>query len=64
MKPPWVRWKQAVERGGDPLGLTTPWLALMEELRRRIMSTDVLPKDPFTFFKEWYDTTSGTGPKS
>ncbi len=53
-------WKQAVERGGDPLGLTTPWLDLMEELRRRIMSTDVLPKDPFTFFKEWYDTTSGT----
>jgi len=53
-------WKQAVERGGDPLGLTTPWLDMMEELRRRIMSTDVLPKDPFTFFKEWYDTTSGT----
>jgi len=53
-------WKQAVARGGDPLGLTTPWLDLMEELRRRIMSTDVLPKDPFTFFKEWYDTTSGT----
>jgi len=33
---------------------------LMEELRRRIMSTDVLPKDPFTFFKEWYHTTSET----
>jgi polyhydroxyalkanoic acid synthase PhaR subunit len=53
-------WRQAVERGGDPLGLTKPWLDLMEELRRRIMSTDVLPKDPFTFFKEWYATTSGT----
>jgi len=56
-------WKQAVERGGDPLGLTTQWIALMEEVRHRIMSTDVLPKDPFTFFKEWYDTTSETWAK-
>jgi len=53
-------WKQVAAMGGDPLGLTTPWLDLMEEMRRRIMSSDILPKDPFTFFKEWYDTTSET----
>jgi len=56
-------WKKAVEMGGDPLGLTTPWLEMMEEVRRRIMSSDILPSDPFTFFKEWYEKTSETWAK-
>src|SRR6266487_5530113 len=50
-------WKKAVEMGGDPLGLTAQWLEMMEEMRKRIMSSDILPADPFSFFKEWYEKT-------
>lgn len=53
-------WRRAAEMGGDPLGLTTQWLAMMEEVRKRMMSGNALPPDPFTFFKEWYEATSGT----
>src|SRR5947209_18866393 len=53
-------WKRAAEMGGDPLGLTTQWLAMMEEMRKRIMVGDILPTDPFTFFQKWYEATSET----
>jgi polyhydroxyalkanoic acid synthase PhaR subunit len=56
-------WKKAVEMGGDPLGLTGQWLELMEETRRRIMAGDILPADPFTFFRQWYEATSETWAK-
>ncbi|GAC1617272.1 MAG: hypothetical protein NVS4B7_09600 [Ktedonobacteraceae bacterium] len=53
-------WRKATEMGGDPLGLTTQWLDMMEEMRKRIMSSNTLPTDPFSFFKEWYEATSET----
>ena len=56
-------WRKAAEMGGDPLGLTTQWLEMMEETRKRIMAGDVLPTDPFTFFQKWYEATSETWAK-
>lgn len=56
-------WKRAAEMGGDPLGLTTRWLEMMEETRKRIMAGDILPADPFTFFQKWYEATSETWAK-
>ena len=53
-------WRRAAEMGGDPLGLTTQWLEMMEEMRKRIMAGDILPTDPFTFFQKWYEATSET----
>jgi len=53
-------WRRAAEMGGDPLGLTTQWLEMMEETRKRIMAGNVLPADPFTFFQKWYEATSET----
>src|SRR3989440_3537052 len=53
-------WRKAAEMGGDPLGLTTQWLEMMEEMRKRIMAGDILPTDPFTFFQKWYEATSET----
>jgi polyhydroxyalkanoic acid synthase PhaR subunit len=56
-------WRRAAEMGGDPLGLTTQWLEMMEETRKRIMAGNVLPTDPFTFFQKWYEATSETWAK-
>jgi len=56
-------WKRAAEAGGDPLGLTRQWLEMMEELRNRMMTSEILPADPFTFFRKWYDATSETWAK-
>ena len=56
-------WRKAAEMGADPLGLTTQWLNMMEEVRKRIMSDDTLPKDPFTFFRQWYEATNETWAK-
>jgi polyhydroxyalkanoic acid synthase PhaR subunit len=56
-------WRKAAEMGGDPLGLTTQWLEMMEETRKRIMAGDILPTDPFTFFQKWYEATSETWAK-
>ncbi len=56
-------WKQASERGADPLGLTTQWLEMMEEARAKLSAGGTLPADPFTFLKEWYDATSETWSK-
>ena len=56
-------WRRAAEMGGDPLGLTTQWLQMMEETRKRIMAGDILPADPFTFFQKWYEATSETWAK-
>ena len=56
-------WRKAAEAGGDPLGLTSQWLGMMEETRKRIMAGDILPADPFTFFQKWYEATSETWAK-
>src|SRR5207237_8536876 len=55
--------RKGAEMGGDPLGITTQWLEMMEETRKRIMAGDVLPTDPFTFFQKWYEATSETWAK-
>jgi polyhydroxyalkanoic acid synthase PhaR subunit len=56
-------WKKATEQGADPLGLTTQWLEMMEEARAKLPAGGVVPADPFTFFKQWYDATSETWSK-
>jgi polyhydroxyalkanoic acid synthase PhaR subunit len=56
-------WRRAAEMGGDPLGLTTQWLEMMEETRKRILAGAILPTDPFTFFQKWYEATSETWAK-
>ena len=56
-------WRSAAEKGADPLGLTTQWLEMMEEARAKMSAEGSLPADPFTFFKQWYDSTSETWSK-
>jgi polyhydroxyalkanoic acid synthase PhaR subunit len=53
-------WRKAAEVGGDPLGLMAQWAEMMEEARARLLAGVRLPSDPFSFFKQWYDTTSET----
>lgn len=53
-------WKKMAEMGTDPLGLTSRWLELMEDIHAKMLSGAVVPTEPFTFFKEWYDATSET----
>jgi len=57
-------WKKATEQGADPLGLTTQWLEMMEEARAKLSAGGVLPADPFTFLKQWYDATNETWSKA
>jgi len=56
-------WKKATEQGADPVGLTTQWLEMMEEARAKLPAGGVVPADPFTFLKQWYDATSETWSK-
>ena len=56
-------WRQAAQAGGDPLGMTARWLAMMEETRDRVLSRELLPSDIFTMFREWYEATSETWAK-
>lgn len=51
-------WKKAAELGGDPLGLTTQWLKLMENAQAQLLAGETLPTDPFTFFRNWYNATN------
>ncbi len=51
-------WRKAAEMGGDPLGLTRQWLKMMEEAQSKLLAGNPLQTDPFTLFKQWYDTTS------
>lgn len=51
-------WRQAVQQGGDPLGLTRQWLTMMDEAQQKLLAGAPLQTDPFTLFKEWYDATS------
>jgi polyhydroxyalkanoic acid synthase PhaR subunit len=55
-------WRKITELGGDPLGLTTRWMKLMEGARATFMAGNS-PADPFTFFKQWYDASSETWAK-
>jgi len=56
-------WRTAAESGGDPLGLITTWLKLMEETQARILSGEALPTNLFALYKQWYDATSDTWAK-
>jgi len=56
-------WRKVIEIKGDPLGLTTQWLKLMEEARAKMQTEGTFPTDPFTFFRQWYDATSETWSK-
>jgi len=56
-------WRTAAEGGGDPMGLITMWLKLMEETQARILSGEALPTNLFAFYKQWYDATSDTWAK-
>jgi len=51
-------WRTAVESGGDPMGLITMWLKLMEETQAKILSGEALPTNLFAFYKQWYDAAS------
>jgi tetrahydromethanopterin S-methyltransferase subunit G len=53
-------WRTAAESGGDPMGLITLWLKLMEETQAKILSGEALPTNLFAFYKQWYDATSDT----
>jgi len=57
-------WRNAAEKGADPLGLTTQWLEMMEEARAKISAEGTIAADPFTLFKQWYDATSETWSKA
>jgi len=56
-------WRTAAESGGDPLGLLTVWLKLMEDTQARILSGEALPTNLFAFYKQWYDAMSDTWAK-
>jgi hypothetical protein len=51
-------WKKSAELGGDPLGLSTQWLKLMEKAQAQLLAGETLPADPFTFFRNWYNATN------
>ena len=57
-------WRQAAEKGADPLGLTTQWLEMMEEAQAKMSAEGTIPADPFTLFKQWYDGASETWSKA
>jgi polyhydroxyalkanoic acid synthase PhaR subunit len=57
-------WRNAAEKGADPLGLTTQWLEMMEEARAKMSAEGAIAADPFTLFKQWYDATSETWSKA
>lgn len=57
-------WRQAAATSGDPMGLTTSWLKLMEDAQTRFFAGEVLPSDPFTLFRQWYEATSEQWSKS
>ena len=56
-------WRKAAASGADPLGLTSQWLDSMEDAGKKMFAGGNLPSDPFSFFKQWYDTTSETWSK-
>lgn len=57
-------WRNAAEKGADPLGLTTQWSEMMEEAKAKISAEGTIAADPFTLFKQWYDATSETWSKA
>lgn len=50
-------WRQSFSTHTDPLGLTTRWLEMMEKTRRDLLHEAIVPTDPFTFFKQWYESS-------
>lgn len=57
-------WRQAAASSGDPMGLTASWFKLLEDAQTRFLAGEVLPADPFTLFRQWYEATSEQWSKS
>jgi polyhydroxyalkanoic acid synthase PhaR subunit len=51
-------WRSAASMGGDPLGLITGWVKVMEHVQQQVRSGESALVDPFMLFHEWYNTTS------
>jgi polyhydroxyalkanoic acid synthase PhaR subunit len=57
-------WQQSFATNSDPFGLTTRWLEIMEETRLNLLHETAIPNDPFTFFKQWYESSHEAWSKS
>jgi hypothetical protein len=57
-------WQQAVGKGGPQAGLATQWLKMMEQAQAKLQAGEVLPIDPFTLFRDWYNSSSEEWAKS
>jgi hypothetical protein len=57
-------WRQSFATNSDPFGLTTRWLEMMEETRLNLLRETAIPNDPFTFFKQWYESSHEAWSKS
>jgi DNA repair ATPase RecN len=68
----WKQWiettsqasRQSFATNSDPFGLTTRWLEMMEETRLNLLHETAIPNDPFTFFKQWYESSHEAWSKS
>jgi polyhydroxyalkanoic acid synthase PhaR subunit len=56
-------WRKAATTSADPLGITSKWLAMMEEAQAKLRTGEVPYAEPFTFFRDWYNATSETWSK-
>jgi len=51
-------WQQAVSQGDPQEGLAKQWLKMMEEAQAKLQVGEVLPIDPFTLFRDWYNASN------
>jgi len=51
-------WRQAVSKGDPQAGLAKQWLAMMEQAQAKLQAGEVLPIDPFTLFRDWYNASN------
>ncbi len=51
-------WRQAVNQGGEQAKLAGQWLKMMEEAQAKLQAGEVLPIDPFTLFRDWYNASN------
>jgi hypothetical protein len=51
-------WQQTVSQGGSQAELAKQWLKMMEEAQAKLQAGEVLPIDPFTLFRDWYNASN------
>jgi polyhydroxyalkanoic acid synthase PhaR subunit len=51
-------WHKSQEIGTNPLGMTTRWFEVMEEIRQKLLDGATISADPLTFFKQWYESSN------